>query len=171
MDRIKPIYLDYNATTPHSAEVVKAILPYLEEHFGNPSSSHWFGIKAREAVEEARSHGAGQERGLRPGTENVTEIVGLGKACEIAKRDLKENMAHMKETRDNLYEGLKTMGTDFKLNGHPEKRLPNTLNVSFRGVQANMLLSDVKGQVAASAGAGFKGLGAPQKKRDRIHKR
>ena len=325
MERQKPIYLDYNATTPHAAEVVEAIRPYLEEHFGNPSSSHWYGTIAKEAVEEARSrtaelikcrpqeivftsggtesnnyaikgvalsqqkkgnhiittriehpavievckflekrgfqitylpvdeygmidvddlekaikpetilitimhannevgtiqpieevgriagkrailfhtdaaqsvgkiptnvdnlgvdllsiaghkvyapkgigalyirngvnlekiiHGAGQERGLRPGTENVTEVVGLGKACEIAKRDLKKNMSHMKEMRDSLYRGLKDKWKDLKLNGHPEKRLPNTLNVSFRGVEANRLLSEIREQVAASAGA------------------
>ena len=49
-----PIYLDYNATTPHDPEVIKAMLPFLETHFGNPSSSHIFGINAREAVEIAR---------------------------------------------------------------------------------------------------------------------
>ncbi len=55
MERRKPIYLDYNATTPHASEVIEAIKPYLEEHFGNPSSSYWYGIEAKEAVEEARS--------------------------------------------------------------------------------------------------------------------
>ena len=51
----RPIYLDYNATTPHAPEVIVAMRPYLEEHFGNPSSSHWYGRKAREAVETARA--------------------------------------------------------------------------------------------------------------------
>jgi len=51
-------------------------------------------------------HGAGQEMGLRAGTENVFGIVGLGKACEIAARDLKKNMEHMKMLRDRLYDGL-----------------------------------------------------------------
>ena len=325
MEQPKPIYLDYNATTPHAAEVIEAIQPYLEEHFGNPSSSYGYGTKAKEAVEEARNqvaesincepheivftsggtesnnyaikgvafanrhrgnhiitsriehpavievckfletrgfqitylpvdrfgmididdlkkaiipetilltimhsnnevgtiqpieevaqiakksgilfhtdsaqsvgkiptnidalgvdllsiaghkvyapkgigalyvrkgvqlekiiHGAGQENGWRPGTENVTEIVGLGKACEIAKRDLHKNMAHMKEMRDRLHEGLKSRWTELKPNGHPEERLPNTLNVSFQGVEAYALLSDIKEQVAASAGA------------------
>ena len=325
MDRRKPIYLDYNATTPHALEVIEAIEPYLKEYFGNPSSSHWYGIKAKEAVEEARNrvadlvnchpheiiftgggtesnnyaikgaalaqmgrgnhiitsriehpavievckflekrefnvtylpvdeygiididdlrksitpetilitimhannevgtiqpieemaqiarergiffhtdaaqsigkiptdvetlgvdllsiaghkvyapkgigalyirdgvklekliHGAGQERGWRPGTENVTEIVGLGKACEIAKRDLRENMQNMKEMRDRLHEGLKNHWKNLKLNGHPEKRLPNTLNVSFLGIEANLLLSEINDKVAASAGA------------------
>lgn len=51
----QPIYLDYNATTPHAPEVIEAMRPYLEEHFGNPSSSHCYGRKTREAVEKARS--------------------------------------------------------------------------------------------------------------------
>lgn len=51
----QPIYLDYNATTPHAPEVIEAMRPYLEEHFGNPSSSHGYGRKTREAVERARS--------------------------------------------------------------------------------------------------------------------
>ncbi|HMK44087.1 MAG TPA: cysteine desulfurase family protein, partial [Dissulfurispiraceae bacterium] len=52
---MKPVYLDYNATTPHDPEVIKAMRPHLEEHFGNPSSSHPYGLKAKEAVETARS--------------------------------------------------------------------------------------------------------------------
>ena len=50
-----PVYLDYNATTPLAPEVAKAMLPYLEEAYGNPSSLHWAGLPARDAVEEARS--------------------------------------------------------------------------------------------------------------------
>ena len=50
----KPIYLDYNATTPHAPEVIDAMRPFLEEEFGNPSSSHGYGIPAHRAVMEAR---------------------------------------------------------------------------------------------------------------------
>mgnify|MGYP000426342785 CR=1 FL=1 len=50
----KPIYLDYNATTPHDPEVVDAMRPYLEEEFGNPSSLHWYGIRPKKAVMDAR---------------------------------------------------------------------------------------------------------------------
>lgn len=50
-----PIYLDYNATTPHAPEVIAAMRPFLEEHFGNPSSSHAYGRITRQAVEQARS--------------------------------------------------------------------------------------------------------------------
>ncbi len=97
-------------------------------------------------------HGADHERNLRAGTENVLEIAGLGKAAGIAKRDLQKNMAHTKKLRDLLYEKLKKELPDIRLNGHPVLRLPNTLSVSFPGVEANTLLSELKG-VAASAGA------------------
>ncbi len=320
-----PIYLDYNGTTPHDPEVIEAMRPFLEQEFGNPSSSHWYGIKPKRAVEHARRqvadlincgpeeivftsggtesnnhaikgiaaakcgqgnhiittqiehpatlevcqhlerlgyrvtylpvdeyglvdvsdvenavrdetilitvmhannevgtvepieeicriakargiafhtdaaqslgkipadvntlgvdllsvaghkiyapkgigalymreplkldpfvHGAGQERGLRAGTENVLEIVGLGKACEIAKRDLEKNMALMQRTRDRLHEGLKAQLQEMRLNGHPEQRLPNTLSLSFRNLEANRILEEIGLEIAASAGA------------------
>jgi cysteine desulfurase len=50
----KPIYLDYNATTPHDPVVIEAMRPFLETKFGNPSSSHWYGIAPRKAVDKAR---------------------------------------------------------------------------------------------------------------------
>ncbi len=321
----RPIYLDYNATTPPAPEVVAAMRPYLEEHFGNPSSAHRYGAAARAAVVEARSRvaellnakpsqivftsggtesnnyairgvasaqshrgrhlitsqiehpavtevcrrleadgfqvtwlpvggdglvraadveaairpdtilitlmhannevgtiqpiqavgeiarrhgialhtdaaqsvgkiptdvdelavdllsiaghkiyapkgvgalyirdgvaleplmqGAGQEHGRRPGTENVLEIVGLGKACELARRDLAGNLAQMRRRRDELERGLRESIPELRVNGHPEQRLPNTLSVSIRGVNANELLAAVDPWVAASAGA------------------
>jgi cysteine desulfurase len=98
-------------------------------------------------------HGAGQEKGRRPGTENVLEIVGLGKACEIAKKELRKNVQDMKEMRDRLYNALKGRIKDVSMNGHPEERLPNTLSLSFRGVDAHAILSAIKDEVAVSAGA------------------
>jgi cysteine desulfurase len=320
-----PLYLDYNATTPHAPEVIEAIRPYLEEHFGNPSSSHIYGTRARAAVAQAREQvaallgcrpdeviftsggtesnnyairglansrreggnhlitsqvehpavievcrfletqgfevtylpvdgagmidpldveaaitdktilvtimhannevgtiepieeiaaiarrrgiavhtdaaqsagkipvevgnlgvdllsiaghklyapkgigalfvkkglgieklllGAGQERGRRAGTENVMQIVGLGKACEIAKRDLTGNRRKMHETRELLYNGLHERVPTIRLNGHPDKRLPNTLSVGFQGVDADRMLERIGDSVAASAGA------------------
>ncbi|MFC1489010.1 cysteine desulfurase family protein [Thermodesulfobacteriota bacterium] len=321
----QPIYLDYNATTPHDPEVVAAMRPFLETEFGNPSSSHWYGIAPKRAVESARRqvaallgcspaeiiftsggtesnnhaiagiaramkgkgnhiitssiehpavlevcrhlevfgfettylpvdgqgmvslsdieqairpetilitimhtnnevgtiqpisaiskiarereivmhtdaaqsvgkiptrvddlgvdllsiaghkvyapkgvgalyirqplkpekfcHGAGQEKGWRAGTENVLEIAGLGKACEVAVRELEENMRQMKVLRDRLHEGLDQELEHVKLNGHPDKRLPNTLNLSFKGLEANRVLEEIGLEVAASAGA------------------
>jgi cysteine desulfurase NifS len=321
---MKPIYLDYNATTPIDPEVAEAMRPYLFERFGNPSSSHWYGAQTKKAVEKARAqvatllscnpdevvftsggsesnnyaikgaafanrdkgnhiitssiehpavievckylaekdfqitylpvdqfgqvdplavekvvtsstilisimhannevgtiqpiaeiatiarehgivfhtdaaqsvgkiptkvydlgvdlltiaghklygpkgigalyihrgtqlekliHGADHEQGWRAGTENVLEIVGLGKACEIAKRDLDQNMDHMQKMRDLLYSRLQAEWDEIKLNGHPERRLPNTLSVSFKNIEANKLLAEID-SVAVSAGA------------------
>ena len=97
--------------------------------------------------------GAGQESGRRPGTENVLEIVGLGKACEISKRDLDKNMTHMQQLRDRLYDGLKSNCGNTRLNGHLQNRLPNTLSISFEGLEANRILDVIAPEVAASAGA------------------
>jgi cysteine desulfurase len=321
----KPIYLDYNATTPHDPEVIEAMRPYFEEEFGNPSSSHYYGSKPKQAVARARRqiasllncepeeiiftsggtesnnfaikgcaetfrhkgnhiitsqiehpavlevcrfletigfeitylpvdefglvnamdvkaaitketvlvsimhannevgtvepvaeiaqlsqkhdivlhtdaaqsvgklsvdvrklgvdllsiaghkvyapkgvgalyirkglspanlmHGAGQEMTKRPGTENVMEIVGLGMACEVARRDLEKNTKHMQAMRDRLYEGIKKRCDQIKLNGHPHNRLPNTLSISFFNLEANRILDAIGTEVAASAGA------------------
>jgi len=98
-------------------------------------------------------HGAGQEKGLRAGTENVLEIVGLGKACEIARENLEQHMTHMKTMRDRLHKGLRESLGEIRLNGHPEKRLPNTLSLSFQNLEANRILEEIGLEVAASAGA------------------
>jgi cysteine desulfurase len=320
----KPVYLDYNATTPVDAEVLAVMKPYLEDLFGNPSSSHYYGMVARRAMEEARAqvaallhcapdeiiftsggtesnnfaikgsalagrhkgthiitssiehpavtevcrylesqgftvtylpvdddglvdpgdleqaltastvlvtvmhannevgtiqpiehlaaicrdhgvlfhtdaaqsagkimtdvvalgvdllslaghklyapkgvgalyvrrgvalqkliHGADHELDRRAGTENVPELAGLGKACEIAARDMELNMRHMKKMRDRLHDRLSEALNDLRLNGHPEKRLPNTLSLGFGGVDATTLLGQLR-EVAASAGA------------------
>jgi cysteine desulfurase len=113
-------------------------------------------LYVRTGVRLARlMHGAGHEGGRRPGTENVMHNVGLGKACQVAGRDLNKNMAHFEAMRDRLHQGLiRELGNRaVSLNGHPVKRLPNTLSLSFHGVEANALLSEIGAQVAASAGA------------------
>jgi len=97
--------------------------------------------------------GAGQERGIRAGTENVLEIVGLGTACEIAERNLERNAAHMAAMRDRLEAGLSAALDDIRFNGHREKRLPNTASVSFLDLEANRILEEIGLEVAASAGA------------------
>ena len=97
-------------------------------------------------------YGADHEQNMRAGTENVIEIAGLGKACEIARIDLNKNIDHYQKTRDYLHDLLKASLPQIQLNGHTEKRLPNTLSISFPGVEANTLISRMDG-VAASAGA------------------
>ncbi|HAF30826.1 MAG TPA: selenide, water dikinase SelD [Bacteroidales bacterium] len=99
-------------------------------------------------------HGADHEQNKRAGTENVLEIVGLGKACDIAHRYLYRNITHMQSVRNLLYSNLKESIPNLKLNGHPEHRLPNTLNISFPNIEANILLNELESKgIAASAGA------------------
>lgn len=97
-------------------------------------------------------HGADHEQNRRPGTENVLEIAGLGKACELAMENLTENAVHLKKMRDKLEELILERFPGAVVHGHPEKRLPNTLSIGFPGIEANTLLSSADG-VAASAGA------------------
>lgn len=105
-------------------------------------------------VLEKLIHGADHEQNKRAGTENVLEIVGLGKACEVAKRDLFKNIEHLAEMRDLLYDQLTEKISDLKLNGHPQFRLPNTLSISFRDIEANVILNEMEVEgIAASAGA------------------
>jgi len=111
-------------------------------------------LYVRNGVELAKfMHGAGQESGRRAGTENVLQIVGLGKACEIARRDLIKNADHMQAMRDRLYDGLKQQCEGVRLNGHPQQRLPNTLSLSFHDREANRILEKIGREIAASAGA------------------
>jgi len=96
-------------------------------------------------------HGAGHESGRRAGTENVLLIVGLGKACEIAKRYVGDD--RICSMRDRFWKLLQdNFGDKVVLNGHPGHRLPNTVNVSFVGKAGGEILSRLEG-VAASTGA------------------
>lgn len=97
--------------------------------------------------------GAGHERGRRAGTENVLEIVGLGVAAEVAARDMADNVAAMRRTRDRLYRALTDRLDGVRRNGNPDHGLPNTLSLGFEDVQANVLLERIRDRVAASAGA------------------
>jgi cysteine desulfurase len=96
-------------------------------------------------------HGAGHEGGRRAGTESALLTVGLGKACELAG-DL-SGMQRMKALRDRFFAALlERFGKRVALNGHPEMRLPNTLNVSFVGRIGAEILAGLDG-VAASTGS------------------
>ena len=96
--------------------------------------------------------GAGHERGLRPGTENVASIVGLGVACEVAARDLDAVGDRMLTLREMLSERLASAVPGLAINGHRELRLPNTLNVRFPGVSGTAILAAAP-DVAASTGS------------------
>ena len=98
--------------------------------------------------------GGHQERNRRAGTHNVPGIVGLGAACELAVADLATRNARIRALRDRLEQGILSRIPEVQVNGHREKRLPNTLNVSFAYIEgeAILLFLDMKG-VAASSGS------------------
>lgn len=97
--------------------------------------------------------GGGQERKLRPGTENVPGIIGLARALELAVQELPEKTAHLRALRDRLIGSLLAL-SDTALNGHPTSRLPGNVNVSFNYIEGEALLLglDLEG-IAASSGS------------------
>lgn len=97
--------------------------------------------------------GAGQEQGLRPGTENLPHIVALGAAARLARTSLPQASQTLTTLRDTLHQQLAAAVPGLMLNGHPEQRLPNTLHVSFPAVSGKQLLAAVADQVAASVGS------------------
>ncbi len=99
--------------------------------------------------------GGGQEFGLRAGTENVPYCVGLGKACEIARKSIGENFNHLLSLKREFYAAVVENVTDVALNGDFEKSLPNTLSLSFKGVDVQSLLInlDLKGVMVSSGSA------------------
>jgi cysteine desulfurase len=99
-------------------------------------------------------HGGGQEQGLRSGTENLPDIVGLGKAAELAKLEMQTESERLTRLRDRFIKGLVGQVPYSFLNGHPTKRLPNNVAVRYSFIEGeSMLLSlDMMG-VAASSGS------------------
>lgn len=97
--------------------------------------------------------GAEHERGLRPGTENVPAIVGLGEAARLARERLPGIESQLRRMRDLLQALLADGVPGMAINGHASHRLPNTLNVSFPGVSGRELLHVAEDDVAASVGS------------------
>lgn len=96
--------------------------------------------------------GAGHERNLRAGTENVPYIVALGQACEVAERHLTEGVLRMAMLSDRLYKRLESKVNGIVMNGSVEHRLPNTLNISIPGLFGQDLLDRIP-NLAASTGS------------------
>ncbi len=96
--------------------------------------------------------GAGHEGGMRPGTENILGIAGLGAACETAARSLPERYERALKLRDRLF-NLLHEELDIRLNGHEALRLPNTLNISIKGIAAEDLILVVRDRIALSSGS------------------
>ncbi len=112
-------------------------------------------LYVREGIEFDRFlDGGHQEKNKRAGTENVAEIVGLGKACEIAKNNLEAHINKLKELRDFYINQVEEKIENIKLNGPRDNRLPGNANISFKGVNGSELLLklDEKG-ICASAGS------------------
>jgi cysteine desulfurase len=101
---------------------------------------------------ESYLHGAGHESGRRAGTENVPYIAALGKAAELARERLDSDSERILGLRERFHGKLNELLDGVELNGHPTDRLPNTLNVSFRGVAGADLLAQTP-EIAASTGS------------------
>jgi len=103
---------------------------------------------------EAVQHGGGHERNMRAGTENVPGIVAIGKAAEIAKRDMSSKIAHLQKLRDKMINRVLETIPFTQLNGHPTQRMPGSANFSFYFIEGESLLLnlDLKG-IAASSGS------------------
>ena len=108
-------------------------------------------------------HGGGQEKGRRSSTQNTPGIVGLAKAAEIANQTLKQEQLELSRLRHILWEKIQDKIENVHLNGHPEKRLPNNLNISIEQIEGESLLMnlDMEGISASSGSACSSGSGEP----------
>lgn len=98
-------------------------------------------------------HGGGHERGWRSGTLNVPSIVGLGKSVQLADKEIEERAEHVEELTSYMWTRFDEELDNVVLNGHPEKRIPNNLNVSFAGVENKALVQNLQPEIAVSAGS------------------
>ena len=96
--------------------------------------------------------GGGHERGMRSGTLNVTGIVGLGKACEICRLEMEEESAKLSKLRDRLEKGITSQLEHAVINGAPDRRLPQTTNISFPYVEGESMMMAIK-EIAVSSGS------------------
>jgi len=84
--------------------------------------------------------GGHHERNRRAGTENTAGIVGFGEAARIAKKELLRESSYLRGLRDYLLDGIRDKIQEIHLNGHPKKRLPSTLNVSFKYLEGESII-------------------------------
>ena len=99
-------------------------------------------------------YGGAQERGMKPGTENMPGIVGLGAACELARRTMGEEVARQRELGDLLLDDIRSFGADFVVHGEGAERLPNTLSIGFRNAFSNQIVERLdEAEVAVSSGS------------------
>lgn len=101
----------------------------------------------------AQIHGGGHEKALRSGTLNVPGIVGLGKACEISRHEMQKETEHLKQWRDHLQKKLSEGIEGLQMNGDLQHRLPHNLNVTIPRVRSEVLMMNLKKEVALSSGS------------------
>jgi cysteine desulfurase len=97
-------------------------------------------------------YGGGHELGIRSGTLNVPGIVGMGKALEIAKREMKSEGEKYRQWTQMMFQQLRDQLGDVELNGHPTQRLPHNLNVSIKGIESRSFIVQLK-NIALSTGS------------------
>ena len=100
--------------------------------------------------------GGGQEAGVRAGTLNVPGIIGLGKASELARQELASEAIRLRNLSNELLDSLRSSYPEFKLNGHPQKRLPGNLSLSFPGLNPDLFdteLNDLAFSTSSACGA------------------
>jgi cysteine desulfurase len=99
------------------------------------------------------SFGGGHEKGMRPGTLNVPGIVGMAEALFLANKEMDAENRRLRELSDCIHHRLKQILPDIRLNGHPQKRLANNLNLTIPGVEAKALIHLLKNNLSFSAGS------------------
>jgi cysteine desulfurase len=153
-----PLHTDASqavAKVPFDVDVLNVDLASLTGHkmYGPKGVGALFVRRKNPCIElSAMMHGGGHERGLRSGTLNVPAIVGFGKAAEIGRSVMPDEQARVGALRDRLLEALARRVPDLHVNGSRAARLPNNLNVSFRGVESEMLAMSLD-DVAVSSGS------------------
>jgi cysteine desulfurase len=101
----------------------------------------------------AQIDGGGHERGMRSGTLNVPGIVGIGKACEIAKKEMAQDAERLSRLRDKLESSLMGKLEEVYVNGNTENRMPHVSNVSFKHVEGEGLMMTFNQEIAVSSGS------------------
>lgn len=157
LGRRVPVHTDAvqapNALSLNVDELGVDLLSLSSHKFGGPKGTGVLYIR-RGTPFLAQQSGGGQERQRRAGTENVAGIVGTARALEIAQRQRVSYAHTCSDLRNELLTGIIAAIPQAMLNGHPDKRLPNNLNVSFPGTDARVMLEELdKLGIAASAGS------------------
>jgi cysteine desulfurase len=146
--------VQFAGSLPLNLEAVGVDLLSLSAHkFGGPKGVGALYVRRGTRLERIL-HGGGQERERRAGTENVAGIAGMARALELAAAEISTEAPRLAALRDRLLAGLRALVSDVTLNGPDGERLPNNLNVAFRGIESEVMLLNLDLQgVAASAGS------------------